>query len=134
MIRLGIVTQIHYQYRSVRAIVPDPAGKRTAYFELVPELTDHQVKTTELRFLDDRPQGPCFKSVRSRDAGQAQDRRAISRMDLLPAVRLGERIGDRGPRFLARGPRSIFARTLAVRALHGQAPRGYGRAVIWFMN
>jgi SOS-response transcriptional repressor LexA len=56
MISLGLAARIPHRYRSVRAIVPDRAGNRTAYFELVAALTDHQVKTTELRFLDDRPQ------------------------------------------------------------------------------
>ena len=56
MISLGLAARIPPWSRSVHAIVPDLAGTRTAYFELVPALTDHQVKTTELRFLDDRPQ------------------------------------------------------------------------------
>ena len=55
MIRLGLAARMPYKSRSVRAIVPDAAGKRTAYFELVATLTRHQVKTTELRLIDDRP-------------------------------------------------------------------------------
>ena len=56
MISLGLVARTPYKARAVHAIVPDLAGTRTAYFELVPALTDHQVKTTKLRFLDDRSQ------------------------------------------------------------------------------
>jgi SOS-response transcriptional repressor LexA len=55
MIRLGLAAKIPHRYRSVRAIVPDRAGKRRAYFELVPALSGYQVKTTELRLIDDRP-------------------------------------------------------------------------------
>jgi SOS-response transcriptional repressor LexA len=56
MISLGLAAKIPHKNRSVHAIVPDQDGKRTAYFKLVPILTNYQVRTTELRFLYDRPQ------------------------------------------------------------------------------
>lgn len=53
MISLGLAAKTPYKNRSVRAIVPDRNGKRTAYFELVPALTEYQVRTTELRLIHD---------------------------------------------------------------------------------
>lgn len=51
MISLGLAEKIPFKKRSVRAIVPDRDGRRVAYFELVPALTDYQVRTTELRLI-----------------------------------------------------------------------------------
>jgi SOS-response transcriptional repressor LexA len=52
--RLGLVAYSPGKRQSLKPFVPDRNGRRRAYFELKPTLTNCQVMTTELRYICDK--------------------------------------------------------------------------------
>lgn len=50
---VGLVSFENYKRQTLRAFPPDPAGRRRAYFEVVPALTEAGIERAELRYLGD---------------------------------------------------------------------------------
>ncbi len=70
--RLGLVTYLPGKRQSLKAFVPDKNGRRRAYFELKPTLTNCQVSTTELRYICDclNDKRPASSRSRARSIDQ----------------------------------------------------------------